>query len=256
MIILFYLGLFIGLLILFFIALSTLFRQKLEQYMTWSYRHYVGVLLQQTQSKYTIKHIFILQITAFISAHLLAALLYPSLGYRCLIVAWVLAGLFVYWPIARLSYQRRLRFEQIQKELPFLIDMLVLLLESGMNLTMALLQLRLSHGLLQKEVQQLSSELRLGKMRQDVLQHFSQRCPPARSLVYALSQADGLGMSLGMILRQLSEQLRQDRFLLAEQKAMQAPVKMLLPLVACIFPCTLICLVFPIVRRIVDMGGF
>ena len=61
-----------------------------------------------------------------------------------------------------------------------------------------------------------------------------------------MAQADALGMSLGPLMRGQAAQCRTDRFQHAERLAMEAPVKMLLPLIGCIFPCTFIVLGFPI----------
>ena len=68
----------------------------------------------------------------------------------------------------------------------------------------------------------------------------------------ALSQADQLGMSLGPLLRAQSEQRRNERFLRAEKLALEAPVKMLFPMVFCIFPCTFLIIGFPVAVKLFD----
>jgi len=68
--------------------------------------------------------------------------------------------------------------------------------------------------------------------------------------VTALAQADQLGMSLGPLLRAQAEQRRGERFLRAEKLALEAPVKMLFPMVFCIFPCTFLIIGFPIVVKL------
>jgi tight adherence protein C len=67
-------------------------------------------------------------------------------------------------------------------------------------------------------------------------------------------QAEIMGMNMGPILRTQADQRRVERFLRAEKLAMQAPVKMLLPLVAFIFPCTFIVLFFPIAMKFMHSG--
>lgn len=72
------------------------------------------------------------------------------------------------------------------------------------------------------------------------------------SLVSALKQADQTGSSLGPILRAQADQRRSEQFLRAEELAMKAPVKMLFPLVTCIFPCTFLVIGFPVVLKLVE----
>ncbi|WP_376992150.1 type II secretion system F family protein, partial [Bordetella pertussis] len=78
--------------------------------------------------------------------------------------------------------------------------------------------------------------------------------PPVRAWVGALAHADAQGMSLGPMLRGLATRYRAERHQRAERLAMEAPVKMLLPLIACIFPCTFIVLAFPIGYALLQGG--
>jgi tight adherence protein C len=66
--------------------------------------------------------------------------------------------------------------------------------------------------------------------------------------------AERQGSSLGPILRAQAEQRRTERFLRAEELAMKAPVKMLFPLMTCVFPCTSLIVFFPVVTRLVNEG--
>ena len=76
----------------------------------------------------------------------------------------------------------------------------------------------------------------------------------AASLVSALVQGEMMGASVGPILRAQSEQRRTERFQRAEKLALEAPVKMLGPLILCIFPCTFIVIGFPIVVQLLKSG--
>jgi tight adherence protein C len=67
-------------------------------------------------------------------------------------------------------------------------------------------------------------------------------------------QAEQMGMSLGPILRAQAEQRRNERFARAEKLAMEAPVKLLFPLIAFIFPCTFVVLGFPIAMKFIHAG--
>jgi tight adherence protein C len=98
--------------------------------------------------------------------------------------------------------------------------------------------------------------VRAGKPRIDALRSFSDRMnePAVTHLVSAFAQADALGMNLGPILRAQSDQRRAERFARAEKLAMEAPVKLLFPLIAFIFPCTFAVLAFPIAMKFIQMG--
>jgi tight adherence protein C len=78
--------------------------------------------------------------------------------------------------------------------------------------------------------------------------------PSIVNLVSALIQAEATGMNLGPILRAQAEQRRAERFARAEKLAMEAPVKLLFPLIAFIFPCTFVVLGFPIAMKFIHMG--
>ena len=78
--------------------------------------------------------------------------------------------------------------------------------------------------------------------------------PDLRTVVNALVQADELGVSIGSILRIQADQIRQRRFERAERLANQAPVKMLGPLLLCIFPAVFLILLGPILNRLYQQG--
>jgi tight adherence protein C len=99
-------------------------------------------------------------------------------------------------------------------------------------------------------------DLRAGRARADALRGLADRLglPAISSLVSALLTAEKQGASLGKILRAQAEQRRNERFLRAERLAMEAPVKMLLPLLLFIFPCTFLILFFPVASRLLGEG--
>ncbi|CAM3738594.1 type II secretion system F family protein [Bordetella tumulicola] len=156
-----------------------------------------------------------------------------------------------FWPIAVLRARVRRRRRQIARELPFVLDLMTLCVESGLSLHGALQQAE-QHGPsgpLRQQLTHALSDMRAGVPRVTALTALAERseCPSVRSWVAAMLQADGLGMSVGVLLREHAAQCRSDRFQHAEKLALEAPVKMLLPLIGCIFPCTFIVLAFPIV---------
>ena len=94
-------------------------------------------------------------------------------------------------------------------------------------------------------------DLRAGRSRADALTALADRLdvPAVRPLVAALVQAESSGGSLATVLRAQADQRIEERFARAEKLALEAPVKMLAPLVLCIFPCTFAILAFPLLMR-------
>ncbi len=160
----------------------------------------------------------------------------------------------MWWPRRWLHELGRRRQVIMLREFPFLLDMTTLCVEAGLNLQGALQQAALHgpEGPLRAELRHSLAEMRTGIPRIQALNEMAIRTglPAVRSLVTALMQADQLGMSLGPLLRSQSEQRRAERFLRAEKLALEAPVKMLFPMVFCIFPCTFLIIGFPIAVKL------
>ena len=97
----------------------------------------------------------------------------------------------------------------------------------------------------------MTREIQIGTPRRTALKAMANRVqlPELKTVVHALVQADELGVSIGAILRIQSDQMRQRRFERAEALANKAPVKMLGPLMLCIFPATIIILLGPILLK-------
>jgi tight adherence protein C len=149
------------------------------------------------------------------------------------------------------------RAKRIDRELPFILDMTMLCVQAGLNLQGALQQAAQygPTGPLRDELQIALSEMRTGASRMQALKSLAARTNVAslKTLVSSLTQADLLGMNLGPILSSRAAQCRTDRFQRAERLAMEAPVKMLFPLIACIFPCTFVVIGFPIAVSVMEL---
>lgn len=158
------------------------------------------------------------------------------------------------WFTDRIAARRR----NLLKTLPFFLDLITLCVEAGLNLTGAFQQAvaKGPEGPMRDELQRVLRDVRAGKSRADALRTFGDRLdePAITYFVSAVIQAESLGMNLGPILRAQSEQRRNERFARAEKAAMEAPVKMLFPLIAFIFPCTFLVIGFPIVVQFMRMG--
>lgn len=169
-----------------------------------------------------------------------------------------LLGLFypLHWLRSRFSSRRK----SILKELPVFIDYIVLGVEAGMNFTNALSQTveKGPKGPLRQEFFLVLRDVRAGLSRADALKRMEERLriPEVSSFVSAIIQAEQVGASIGKVLRMQAERRRSERFQRAEKLAMEAPVKLILPLVLFIFPTTFIILAFPIVMMVKQQGLF
>lgn len=168
-----------------------------------------------------------------------------------------LSGAILIWlclyPRLWLKHAIALRHKLILKALPFVIDLLTLSVEAGLDFMAATKNIidRRKPDPLGEELSRVLLEIQLGATRREALKNMAERVlqPDIQSLVTALVQADEMGVSIGAILRVQSEQIRTKRFQRAEKLANEAPVKMLFPLVACIFPAVFIILLGPIVLQ-------
>ena len=164
---------------------------------------------------------------------------------------WVVPEIWLYDAIKR-------RHLSIQKSLPFVLDLLTLSVEAGMDFISALQRNCKLRRLdpLNEELLRMTKEIQVGSSRKEALRNMAERVrqPDLKSVASALIQADELGVSIGSILRIQSEQLRSRRFDRAEKLAAEAPVKMLGPLMLCIFPAVFIILLGPIIGQAMKGG--
>jgi tight adherence protein C len=153
-------------------------------------------------------------------------------------------------PVTYLNRRARQRTETIERELPELIDLLVVTLEAGLSflasLNMAAARLR---GPLGEELRLALQEQRLGLTANDALNGILRRSetPALRTFVRSVIQGESLGVSTGQIMRNLAVEMRKTRRSKAEERAQRAPLKMLFPLILLIFPAMFIVLLGPAV---------
>lgn len=162
------------------------------------------------------------------------------------------------WPQHVLRRRAAVRRARMQRELPFMLDLMTLCVEAGLSLAAALRQVaaHAPSGPLRQSLQAAAALERTGMARARWLSEWARRAdlPALHTLVLTLAQADSLGMNLGPLLRAQAERQRSDRFLRAESLALQAPVKMLFPVVLCIFPGTFLVIAFPVAVKLLDGG--
>jgi tight adherence protein C len=179
----------------------------------------------------------------------------PLEGRTPLAVFGFLAMLLVLGPDASLNRQVADRRYQIQMKLPDILDLLTISVEAGLGFEQALDRTVSSvPGPLSEEFARMIGEIRAGSSRGDALRAFEARTgvPEVKSFVLALLQADTFGISIGRILRQQADEMRVRRRQLAQERAQKAPVKMLFPMVFCIFPSLFVVVLGPALFNIAD----
>jgi tight adherence protein C len=170
----------------------------------------------------------------------------------------VLLGIFfgIFVPVALLGRKIKTRQTSIQKALPDVLDLLTVSIEAGLGFDGALVKLsEKMKGPLVEEFSRTLQEMRIGVTRREALRALGERCDVADLSLFtsAMVQADQLGVSVGNVLRVQSAAIRQKRRQYAQERAMKAPVKMLIPLVIFIFPAIFVVLLGPAGIRVVEM---
>ncbi|MBZ0295886.1 MAG: type II secretion system F family protein [Anaerolineae bacterium] len=158
------------------------------------------------------------------------------------------AALGYFFPLLWIRSKINRRQDNILKALPDALDLLVICVDAGLGFDMAMGKvydkwendLAIAFGRVLREIQ-------LGKSRREALRDMSSRMEVAdvTSFIAAIIQADSLGVSMSTILRVQSDQMRVKRRQRAQEKAHQAPVKMMIPMVLLIFPSLWIVLLGP-----------
>ncbi len=147
------------------------------------------------------------------------------------------------------------RQDALGKGLADALDMLTVCVEAGQGFDAALLQVARSvTGPVAGEFARVLSEIQMGRPRSEAFGLLGRRStvPAVRSFVSALVQADRLGVPVAQVLREQTKQMRVLRRQRAEEKAQQVPVKILIPMLLCIFPALMIVVIGPGAIRIMD----
>jgi len=156
-----------------------------------------------------------------------------------------------YLPNLVLSRLVFVRQREIFENFPDAADLLMVCVEAGLGLDAALVkvteEMRLKSEALAEELHLLNLELRAGSSRDKALRNFAQRTGVEEVTNFAtmLIQADRFGTSIGDSLRVFSDMLRTKRRMRAEEMAAKIPLKLLFPMVLCIFPALLLVLLGP-----------
>jgi tight adherence protein C len=162
-------------------------------------------------------------------------------------------------PAIVVSQRAKRRQATIVSQLPDALDLLAVSVEAGLGFDGAVAKLtQYMSGPLPEEFELALGEMRIGESRADALKKLAQRAgtPEVSSFVRSIVQADQLGTSLGRILRVQATDTRLKRQAIAEERAMKAPIKMLFPTVAFIFPAMFIVILGPALLNLGKLFGF
>ncbi len=209
---------------------------------------------------------YMLSAEQFVALRILLALFVPLVVWMCLATLQVeMAVLVVVSPIVGfmlpllwLRDTRARRMREVALAMPVFLDFITMAVEAGLNLSGALQQGvdNGPKGALRTEFNIVLRDIRSGLTRADALRRMSERLamPEVTGFVSAVIQAERLGSSMATVLRLQADQRRNERFQRAEKMAMEAPVKLVFPLIVFIFPVTFVVLGFPIVMRFFTDG--
>lgn len=200
-----------------------------------------------------------LQQIALILAVLLGGMALASVGYLNVVSVLILAVLGVVLPRFWLSETISARHRAILRGLPYSTDLLTLCVEAGLDFMGGVKTVveKSARGPLNDELYHVLQEIKMGKTRREALEDMAAHInlTAVTAFVSSLVQADKLGTPLGEALRIQGEQRRTERFQRAEKVAQEAPVKMMFPLLAFIFPAVFIILFGPIVLKWIYEGS-
>lgn len=172
---------------------------------------------------------------------LLCVLMLGAWGLHSVFLCVLFGGLFGWvYPMIWVNDRRKVRQRRVVRELPVFLDFITMAVEAGLNITGAIEKSveKGPSGPIKDEFSRMLRDLRAGLPRTEALKRMAARMdvPQVTNFTSALIQADKVGANLSETLRAQSMQRREERFLRAEKMALEAPVKMMLPLVMFFFP--------------------
>lgn len=149
------------------------------------------------------------------------------------------------------------RLKEVERGLPAAIDLLTLCVEAGIDFMSAVAKVvdNSKPSPLRDEFQEIIREMQLGSDRRESLLNFSKRCDieEVNAFVSVVVQSESLGTSLVDVLRDYAVEMRTKRWQRAEKLALEAPTKMLFPMVVFIFPGVFILIFGPVALQIMKM---
>jgi tight adherence protein C len=169
----------------------------------------------------------------------------------------LLLSIFVgyYLPEWILRSRSGTRQNEIRRTLPDALDLLSITVEAGLGFDAALARVaRQAGGPLGQEFHRVLQEMQIGKSRSDSLRDFGDRStvPELKTFILAMIQADIFGISIAKVLHVQANEMRIKRRQRAEEQAQKVPVKIIFPLILCIFPALFVVLLGPAAIQIYE----
>jgi tight adherence protein C len=178
-----------------------------------------------------------------------------SMLFTVAVIAGVTGFMF---PVFWVRQRKKSRQREISDGLASVLDLLLVCVEAGLGLDMAIARVGEefvgTQPLLAEQLTQISSELRAGRPRAEAFRGFSERTgvPEVRSLVNLMIQSDQLGTSMANTLRVFAADMREHQLLRAEELAQKVSAKLSMVLVGCFLPALITAVIAPIIYGIID----
>jgi len=180
-----------------------------------------------------------------------------SFAWPLRVLGFLAFGLLGYWlPNIVLTNAVQRRQTEIRSALADSIDLLTICVEAGLGFDAAMAHVsKNTTGPLADEFYRTLQEVQLGRSRNEAMRNLADRSnvPELRAFVLAMVQADVFGVSVANVLRVQAKDMRIKRRQLAEERAMKVPIKVLFPVLFCIFPALFVVILGPAVMRIADV---
>jgi len=180
-----------------------------------------------------------------------------SFAWPLRVLAFVLISLFGYWlPNIILTNAVQRRQTEVRNALPDSIDLLTICVEAGLGFDAAMAHVsKNTTGPLADEFYRTLQEVQLGRSRNEAMRNLADRTnvPELRAFVLAMVQADVFGVSVADVLRVQAKDMRVKRRQMAEERAMKVPIKVLFPVLFCIFPALFVVILGPAIMRITEV---
>jgi tight adherence protein C len=183
----------------------------------------------------------------------LAVLAFGPAGPLKLLVLPGLCAFGYHVPNVVLANAVQRRKASLRQALPDSIDLLTICVEAGLGFDAALAHVsRSTSGPLAEELYRTLQEVQLGRSRNEAMRNLAARCDVQElsTFVLAMVQADVFGVSVANVLRIQAGEMRVKRRQLAEERAMKVPIKILFPVLFCVFPALFVVILGPAIMRI------
>ena len=180
-----------------------------------------------------------------------------SFAWPLRVLGFLAISLLGYWlPNIVLTNAVQRRQSEVRSALADSIDLLTICVEAGLGFDAALAHVsKKTSGPLADEFYRTLQEVQLGRSRNEAMRNLADRSnvPELRAFVLAMVQADVFGVSVANVLRVQAKDMRIKRRQLAEERAMKVPIKVLFPVLFCIFPALFVVILGPAIMRIADV---